>query len=125
MNTLGEDILQKRKEELLAEKRRVEERIAQLKSQDPFSDPGRVTDNAASDTEASEESDHDRVASIVSELTVQREAIRAALLRIGTGTYGKCLNCGNQIEESRLNILPTATLCLSCEKLKKHSRNSS
>lgn len=119
MNTLGEDILQKRKEGLLAGKRRVEERIAQLKSQDPFSDPGRVTDNAASDTEASEESDHDRVASIVSELTAQLEAIRAALSRIGMGTYGKCLNCGSQIEESRLNVLPTATLCLSCERTKK------
>jgi RNA polymerase-binding transcription factor DksA len=47
--------------------------------------------------------------------------IDAALARIEAGTYGKCENCGGEIEEERLRALPTATLCTKCANdLKEH-----
>jgi len=44
------------------------------------------------------------------------EAIDAALQRIEDGTYGKCVNCGAQIPEDRLEAMPWATLCIECKR---------
>jgi RNA polymerase-binding transcription factor len=43
-------------------------------------------------------------------------AIDAALARIDAGTYGKCVNCGAQIPEERLEAMPWATLCIDCKR---------
>ena len=43
-------------------------------------------------------------------------AIDAALQRIEAGTYGKCVNCGAQIPEERLEAMPWATLCIDCKR---------
>jgi DnaK suppressor protein len=43
-------------------------------------------------------------------------AIDAALTRIEAGTYGKCVNCGAQIPEGRLEAMPWATLCIDCKR---------
>ncbi len=43
-------------------------------------------------------------------------AIDAALGRIDAGTYGKCVNCGAQIPEERLEAMPWATLCIDCKR---------
>ncbi len=42
------------------------------------------------------------------------EAIDLALTRIGTGSYGRCEGCGNDIPVARLQALPIATTCLAC-----------
>ncbi len=100
------------------EKTTVTTRLAALSAQDPFADPDRLTDNAASDAEAFEESNHDRVSAQTDELKEQLTKINEALLRVGNGTYGLCVHCGKAIDANRLAILPTATLCLDCEKNK-------
>lgn len=41
-------------------------------------------------------------------------AINAALKRIEEGTYGECVNCGEEIPERRLEIIPHAALCTRC-----------
>ena len=38
----------------------------------------------------------------------------AAVRRLDAGTYGSCLTCGEDIAEQRLDVLPTATLCIDC-----------
>lgn len=43
--------------------------------------------------------------------------VSQALLRIADGSYGICLNCGAEIPERRLNALPWAALCLSCQQI--------
>jgi RNA polymerase-binding transcription factor DksA len=40
--------------------------------------------------------------------------IRAALGRIADGTYGKCVRCGEDIAEARLDVIPWTPLCRSC-----------
>ena len=100
------------------EKKKIVSRISELTLQDPFSDPDRLNDNAASDMEASEESNHDRFQALLSELKEKLVELDGALVRIGNGSYGVCTQCGSDIEQERLRILPTAVLCLSCEKKK-------
>jgi RNA polymerase-binding transcription factor DksA len=41
--------------------------------------------------------------------------IDAALQRIAAGTYGRCMDCGTVIPDSRLSAYPTAKRCTSCQ----------
>jgi DnaK suppressor protein len=43
--------------------------------------------------------------------------IDQALLRIEEGTYGKCARCGREIDERRLEALPTARYDADCQTL--------
>ncbi|MCV3270817.1 TraR/DksA family transcriptional regulator [Roseobacter sinensis] len=40
--------------------------------------------------------------------------IDAALARVAAGSYGVCLECGEDISEARLAILPDTPLCKTC-----------
>ncbi|MBI5100601.1 MAG: TraR/DksA C4-type zinc finger protein [Nitrospirae bacterium] len=42
--------------------------------------------------------------------------IDEALRKIREGTYGICEECGEEISEKRLNVMPAATLCISCKE---------
>lgn len=42
------------------------------------------------------------------------DAIDAALKRIENGVYGKCIDCGEEIMEERLLVLPYSTRCVAC-----------
>ncbi len=119
MQSFPSDVLNKLRGVLEEEKKSLSNRISELSAQDPFSDPNRLNDNAASDSEANEESSHDRFTALVAQLEEKVTEIDAALFRISDGSYGYCTNCKAQIDADRLSILPTAQLCLSCEKVKK------
>jgi DnaK suppressor protein len=41
--------------------------------------------------------------------------VQQALARIDNGTYGICTNCGQPIPEERLEAIPWASLCVTCE----------
>ena len=48
----------------------------------------------------------------------EREArLRAALAAIDAGTYGICVDCGAEIPEGRLRVLPDSVRCVSCQRL--------
>ena len=42
--------------------------------------------------------------------------ITAALRRIDEDEFGYCLDCGEDIDQSRLKLDPTVTLCISCAR---------
>ena len=44
------------------------------------------------------------------------EAIEEALQRIETGEYGFCDECGDQIDQKRLMVMPLAQLCITCQQ---------
>lgn len=98
------------------EKRKLELRLKTYEKEDPFSDPERVNDNAASDTESREEVDHERIEALKLDISTNINAINEALTRIDKGTYGFCDNCGEMIDTDRLNANPTAKYCMNCEK---------
>ncbi len=41
--------------------------------------------------------------------------VNDALARFDLGTYGLCLDCGQEIDAARLEAIPYAPLCLSCQ----------
>ncbi|MHB1016917.1 MAG: TraR/DksA family transcriptional regulator [Coriobacteriia bacterium] len=47
--------------------------------------------------------------------------IDRALARIADGTYGVCVRCGKQIAAERLEAMPEAELCISCQE---HEENA-
>jgi DnaK suppressor protein len=42
--------------------------------------------------------------------------VNSALEKIKKGTYGKCENCGKDIDIERLKVYPEAKFCVKCEK---------
>ncbi|MEK7165879.1 MAG: TraR/DksA C4-type zinc finger protein [Patescibacteria group bacterium] len=116
---LPKDILVEIKTHLEEELSKVHAQIAELSKQDPFADTDRLSDNAASDTEANEENNHERYQAMLTEVHVREDEIKAALQRIEKGTYGFCANCAKLIDTERLAANPTAILCMECEAKKK------
>ena len=51
------------------------------------------------------------------QLEAQLYAITHAQDRLLDGTYGKCEDCGEQIEQGRLAVNPCASLCLPCQTI--------
>jgi DnaK suppressor protein len=47
--------------------------------------------------------------------------VRDALQRIEKGAYGKCVDCGRQIEDHRLNSVPWTPYCLDDQN--RHDRD--
>ena len=48
----------------------------------------------------------------------EREArLRAALEAIDAGTYGVCVDCGAEIPEGRLRVLPDSVRCVPCQRV--------
>ena len=45
-----------------------------------------------------------------------------ALLRIEEGTYGKCHECGKQIQMPRLRAVPHARLCIQCKSAEEERK---
>lgn len=118
MEQFPSDLLEKIRVQLEEDKKQIVSQIVNLSDQDPFADPDRTIDNAASDSEASEEFNHDRVSALIEELKVKLTELDEALLRIGSGTYGFCALCGDMIDTDRLAVLPTAKYCSTCETKK-------
>jgi RNA polymerase-binding protein DksA len=54
------------------------------------------------------------------ELSLERNTVdllhkvENALKRIDEGTYGTCESCGSEIPLARLEVLPYATMCVTC-----------
>ena len=42
------------------------------------------------------------------------QQIDNALDRINKGTYGRCVKCGKEIPQERLEVLPYALMCVNC-----------
>lgn len=125
MNQFPAEVLVRLRLHLEDEKKRLLARMGELSVQDPFTDPDRANDNAASDTEANEESNHDRVSALVDELKHHIESVEKALRRVSDGTYGFCSVCHEMIDTDRLSVLPTATLCVMHEKEVAGKKNAS
>lgn len=103
---------------LSKEERRLKKRKAELTKQDPFEDVRRVSDNAATDSDAAEQVGHERIEALRKEVERKLIQIRKALTRIKIGKYGICEKCGKMIDTDRLMVMPETTVCVACEKKK-------
>ncbi len=48
-------------------------------------------------------------------LAARINGLAAALRRLEQGTYGRCTECGNEIEPARLAAIPEAATCVRCQ----------
>ena len=113
------NILKPIEEHLKKQKKDTEKKMDSLAKEDPFEDTDRLIDNAAIDTEVKEQVGHERIEAIKLELSRNLVRIRKALTKIRIGKYGICERCGKMIDTDRLAVMPTAELCLECEKKKE------
>jgi DnaK suppressor protein len=108
------------REALLEERKRVEAAIQNLHDENPGTlaeDAGEETayDNHLADT-ATETYDRELDYTLEENSEHVLAEIDAALKRIQEGTYGICTNCSTPIAEERLEALPWATHCIDCAR---------
>ncbi len=48
--------------------------------------------------------------------------IDQALIRIGKGTFGKCVVCEKQISKARLTAVPHARMCIDCKSAEEEKK---
>ncbi len=65
------------------------------------------------------------VAEFTDNLSIERtlewnlEDVAAALLRLGSGTYGTCRYCSQPIDERRLRARPESGACVACKAARR------
>jgi RNA polymerase-binding protein DksA len=111
--------LQRFRKQLLAEKERVMQSMAQhekiIRGQGDEGGGGKAHSNHLADRGTDE---YEYEATIHTASTEGRYLyhIEEALARIEEGTYGVCEGCGGKIALPRLRALPHARLCIECKE---------
>lgn len=72
--------------------------------------------------EATETSDQETMLGIQFSTQRQLDQVNVALARLDAGTYGTCANCGKPINPARLEVHPSSTLCMDCQRLADNGR---
>ncbi len=70
---------------------------------------------AAISTDDGTDADHEIQDTILRGARLALADIEAALARMATGQYGRCVQCGTRIPLARLEILPQAAYCMACQ----------
>jgi len=89
--------------------------LVSIESQDPYNREGYSDDNTQDD-DAAEREDHDRVEAIANDLREKIVYVERALKKIADGNFGICKKCGQRIDKARLDFLPEAACCISCQR---------
>ena len=117
--SLGERLARRRRE-LAAE-------LAQDAAEVALPPDARGEDLTPSQHPADVASDLEQRERLVAQVTAERirlASIDDALARLGTGTYGTCIDCGNAIPLERLVALPQAARCIDCQRRDERDRRS-
>jgi len=67
-------------------------------------------------------SETDRTEAILHSARGQRDEVLAALARIEASTYGRCVDCGTDIPDGRLDARPDASRCVGCQAKRARRR---
>lgn len=102
---------------LTAQRQHLEKEIQYYLQVDPYRENLRTTE--IQDDAITEIEGHDRLSATSEELKKDLQDVDRALERFEQGVYGVCVSCGNKIEEERLEAIPTALMCLACQKKTK------
>ncbi|MFT4585705.1 MAG: DnaK suppressor protein [Gammaproteobacteria bacterium] len=72
--------------------------------------------NAGFDEQSVERQNDDVVVALDDTLSLELRAVEAALARVESGTFGRCVTCGEGIDAARLDALPFADSCVACQQ---------
>jgi RNA polymerase-binding transcription factor DksA len=77
-----------------------------------------ATSSRSAEFEEASRLDKDReyISGLLTMDTEELADINESLKRILDGTYGKCVDCGNDIPEARLDAMPSTLRCLDCQR---------
>jgi len=105
------------KQELLEELAELKKQLEQLEAAEYDENIGYGNHMADNATEA-----FDQAVSVALKRKVERslEEVNHALGKFDDGTYGLCEACGARIDRARLEVLPQAKYCLSCQSSEEH-----
>ncbi|GJM11865.1 MAG: hypothetical protein DHS20C12_02680 [Pseudohongiella sp.] len=91
------------------------EKLAQLEDRLAKVSKDMSKSHSADSSEQAVERENDEVLEgIAQETQTAISDIRAALTKIGEGSYGSCSDCGEAINPERLEALPETAYCVSC-----------
>ncbi len=93
--------------------------ISYLQGQEPPGGAGLEKDSADAGASLSE---NDRTEAILQSARAQRDEVLAALARIEENRYGRCVDCGHEIPEGRLEARPDAARCVACQAKRSRRR---
>jgi RNA polymerase-binding transcription factor DksA len=117
---MDQAFLAKQKELLLQRKAELERELsafAKRSAKEPGGFQTRFPEyGRSSEDNAAEVADYSALRSMEQNLEEHLEKVKRALQRIAEGTYGKCEQCGKEIERARLEAEPVAAACLACAK---------
>jgi RNA polymerase-binding transcription factor DksA len=114
------------KKNIIAERDRISKEIGRINesisSSSDESSSGAAYSNHLAD-QGTDAMEKEKLYSYVSQKDSYLRALNEALERIERGIYGKCEICGGLIPKRRLNVVPSARLCIKCksdqEKIRK------
>ena len=93
----------------------LEKRLAALQARLDSIKKDVTREHSGDSAEQAQERENDEVVDAIGNETAQSiKGVTAALERIADGSYGICENCGDQIGQARLEIVPEATRCVAC-----------
>jgi RNA polymerase-binding transcription factor DksA len=100
--------IEKHKQRLLARQKELDARLHNIEDQ--------LDDEPNADVEerSVEREDDEMLEGLGNAGKQELEQIEHALTRIENGTFGVCVECGDNISEERLEAIPYATKCKNC-----------
>ncbi|MFH1192940.1 MAG: TraR/DksA C4-type zinc finger protein [Candidatus Jorgensenbacteria bacterium] len=104
----------KLEEQLHSQEKKIKEQLQHFKEGLDFGDD---TDHL--EEEADETEEFGTWLGLKRVLEHQLDRIRRALAKFGLGNYGRCEQCGKEIEARLLEADPESTLCINCKKITK------
>jgi len=122
---MNKKLLKELKEKLEKERAALEKQLKTFATQDPhlkgdwnskFPKFDGEFGGAALETAADEVEEYTTRLPVEFSLETRLRDINLALEKIEKGKYGKCENCGKEIDEKRLKVYPAARFCLRCQK---------
>jgi len=117
--TLAKEFVASQKEKLLAEKNLLESELNKISTKDKnlegdfdanFPDYGRSPEDNATEEEV-----YSSRVGIENSLEVKLQDVNLALKNITENKYGICDKCGAELEQGRLEAMPSATRCVTCK----------
>jgi len=122
---MNQKLIQELKDKLEKEKTALEEQLKGFADKDPnlkgdwdskFPKFNGEFGGAALESAADEVEEYGSRLSVEHSMELKLKDIDTALDKIKNGKYGKCENCGKEIDEKRLMVNPSASLCMKCHK---------
>lgn len=120
---MDKKIIEELSEKLTQEKEKITKELESFATKDKNVQGGwdvklKNDQDADMDEKANEVEEYSNLLPVEHSLELKLKDVNIALEKIKTGDYGICEKCGKKIEEARLEAMPEARLCMSCNNKK-------